>query len=295
MSADRLVAPLFVVLWSTGFVGAKLGLPYAEPMTYLALRFGLAAVLLGAWVWLVGAPWPTPRQMRDQAGIGVLVHVLYLGGVFVAIAWGLEAGVSALIVGLQPVATALFAWWFLGERLRPVQWAGLVLGFAGVVLVVLRKLEAGLGDPGGVAFCVVGLLAISLGSILQKRQSGSTPMRGGNAVQFFAAALLCGAAAFAFEDRSVDWTPTFIFALGWQVLVLSLGAITLLYILIRRGAASEVASLFFLVPPCTALLAWAMFGETLGPIEVAGMTATALGVLMVVRPETFGRRGPESL
>ena len=290
MQTDRLVAPLFVVLWSTGFVGAKLGLPYAEPMTYLGLRFGAAAVLLAVWVWLSGAAWPTRAQAGQQALIGVLVHFLYLGGVFASIAWGLEAGVSAMIVGLQPVLTAAFAAWVLGERLRPIQWLGMALGLGGVLLVVARKLDAGIGNPAGVAICAVGLLAIAVGSILQKRLSGDTPMRGGNVVQFTAAAAACFAVALVFEDRAVDWTPTFVFALGWQILVLSLGAITLLYILIRRGAASEVASLFFLVPPCTALFAWAMFGERLGPVEIAGMAVASLGVLMVNRPDVFRRR-----
>lgn len=289
MRPDLLVAPAFVVLWSTGFIGAKLGLPHAGPMTFLALRFGLVALILALWVQIVRAPWPNRTQILDQVIIGALVHFLYLGGVFVGIAWGIEAGTSALIVGLQPVVTAAIANRFLGEQLKPWQWFGIALGLSGVLLVVLRKLDAGLGDPTGVAISAVGLLGISIGSILQKSRSGKTPMRGGNAIQFSTAALCCLAVAFMFEDMTIDWAPEFVIALSWSVLPLSIGAITLLYVLIKRGQASNVASLFFLVPPCTALFAWILFGEELGWIEIMGVVAAAVGVLMVNRPEFFAR------
>jgi drug/metabolite transporter (DMT)-like permease len=292
MSLDKLVAPFFVLLWSTGFIGAKLGLPHAEPMTFLALRFGLAAALLTLWVLLSGAPWPDRGQLRDQLLIGVLVQFVYLGGVFAAIDRGIEAGLSALIVGLQPIATALIARQVLGERLRAVQWAGMALGLAGVALVVARKLGAGTGDAVGVLLCVAALLGIATGSILQKSRAGATPMRAGNAVQFAVAAACCTVVAFLAETGRVEWTGEFVLALGWLVVVLSLGAVTLLYVLIRRGAASNVASLFFLVPPCTALLAWPLFGERLGAVETAGIGATALGVLLVNRPELARRLVP---
>ncbi len=279
-----MVMPLvFVVLWSTGFISARLALPDAEPWTFLALRFGLVALALAGWMAIARAPWPTFRQWRDQGLIGLLVHVLYLGGVFFAIDLGLEAGVAAIVVGLQPVTIALMAAAVLGERLTPTQWGGMVLGFGGVALVVVRKLEAGIGDATSIGFCVVGLLAISAGSILQKARSTATPMLTGNMAQFTVSSLACGLAALAFEQGRISWTPAVIVAMGWSVVVLSLGAITLYYILIRRGAASEVASLFFLVPPCTTVIAWAMFGEVLGPVEIAGMAAAALGVLIVLR------------
>ena len=285
MTPGHLVAPLFVLLWSTGFIGAKFGLPHAEPMTFLTLRFLIGAALLAAWVLLADAAWPDRRQLRDQAVIGVLVQFVYLGGVFAAIDRGVEAGLSALIVGLQPIATAMIARQALGEQLVAVQWAGMALGLAGVALVVTRKLGAGLGDPLGVLLCVAALMGIAVGSILQKARAGATPMRAGMAVQFATAALCSGGVLLVIGTGRVEWTGEFVFALGWLVIVLSLGAVMLLYVLIRRGAASNVASLFFLVPPCTALLAWPLFGERLGAVEAAGIAATALGVLLVNRPD----------
>jgi len=284
MRLDPLVAPVFVILWSTGFIGAKLGLPHASPMTFLALRFTIVAGLLALWVLAAGAAWPTWRQARDQALIGGLLHFYYLGGAFVGISLGVEAGTTALIVGLQPVVTALIAYRFLGERMVPVQWGGMALGLAGVALVVLRKLDAGFGEPLGIFFCAVGLLGISVGSILQKSRANETPMRAGNAIQFTTAAACCFICALFFEDMSIEWAPEFIIALGWSILPLSIGAITLLYMLIKRGAATNVASLFFLVPPCTALMAWWLFDEKLGPLEVLGMALAAIGVLLVNRP-----------
>ena len=285
------IAAAFVVLWSTGFLGGKLGLPHAEPMTFLALRFGIVAVLLSVWVWVSGARWLTLEQVRDQAAIGALVHFVYLGGVFAGLAQGVEAGVAAMIVGLQPIVTALVARQILGERLVAVQWLGMALGLGGVVLVVTRKLEAGIGDPLGVLFCFLSLVGIAFGSILQKTRSGETPMRSGNAVQFASGALCCLILALTFESMTIAWTPDFVFALVWLIVVLSLGAVAILYWLIQRGAASEVASLFFLVPPCTAIFAYYLFGEVLGPLEIAGMGVTAVGVLLVNRPGIVARRG----
>jgi len=282
-------APLFVLLWSTGFIGAKLGLPHAGPMTFLALRFALVAAALALWVRLAGAPWPSRAQARDQAVIGLLLHGVYLGGVFTAISLGTEAGLAALIVGLQPIATALIARQVLGERLVSAQWLGMALGFGGVGLVVWQKLDAGIGDWRGIAFCFAALIAIAAGSVLQKTRGGDTPLRAGALVQFAAAFVVTGTVALIVEDNRVAWTGEFLFALGWLVIVLSLGAISLLIWLIRRGAASNVASLFFLVPPCTALIAWALFGEELGPVALAGIAITALGVWMVNRPGPFAR------
>ena len=284
------IAPLFVVMWSTGFIGAKLGLPHAEPMTFLSLRFALTVMALAVWVRLANAPWPSWRQTVDAALIGLLVHGVYLGGVFQAIAWGTEAGVSALIVGLQPVVTCLLASRFLGERLSPVEKIGMLLGTAGVCLVVLRKLDAGIGDIWGVLLCIAALMAISVASILQKTRAAQTPMRSGNLIQFAAAMLATGALALVIETGDVTWTQEFIFALGWLVIVLSLGAVTLYYILIQRGAASQVASLFFLVPPSTAIIAWLLFGEVMGVIEIAGLAVATLGVMMVNRPDFFRGR-----
>lgn len=284
---ETLAAPAFVLFWSTGFIGAKYGLPYAEPATFLVLRFALASALLGAWVVLARAPWPSPVQMRDAALVGVLLHAVYLGGVYQAIALGTEAWVSALIVGLHPVLTALIARRYLAERLGALQWTGIALGFLGVGLVVARKLDAGLGDWRGVALCLGSLVAISVASIVQKARAGDHPVRSSTLVQFLAAFAVLVPVSLAIESGEVQWTGTFALALGWLVVVLSLGALSLLLYLIRRGAASVVASLFFLVPPMTALMAWAIFGERMGPIEMAGVAATAVGVLMVNRPDLF--------
>ena len=286
------IAGLFVLLWSTGFLGGKMGLPHAGPMTFLALRFGIVAVLLAMWVVLASRPWLRRDQIADQVMIGALVHFLYLGGVFAGLAQCVEAGVAAMIVGLQPIGTALVARQVLGERLVALQWLGMALGLAGVIIVVARKLEAGLGDPLGVAFCFAALFGIAFGSILQKQRSEHTPMVAGNAMQFLSGAVCCAVLAAIFEPMTVEWTGAFIFALGWLVIVLSLGAVAVLYWLIERGAASEVASLFFLVPPCTAVFAWFLFGETLGLIEIAGMGLAAVGVLLVNRPTLLrGRAG----
>lgn len=285
-----LAAPAFVLLWSTGFIGAKYGLPYAGPATFLALRFALASVLLGAWVVLARAPWPNLTQARDAALVGVLLNVVYLGGVYQAIRLGTEAWVTALIVGLHPVLTPLIARRVLGERLGGPQWAGIALGFLGVGLVVARKLEAGIGDWRGVALCLGSLVAMSTASIYQKARAGAHPVRSTTLIQFLAATAVLAPVSLLAEGGAVEWTGAFVLALGWLVVVLSLGALSLLLYLIRRGAASTVASLFFLVPPTTALMAWAAFGEGMGPVEMTGVAAAALGVLMVNRPGLFARR-----
>jgi drug/metabolite transporter (DMT)-like permease len=215
------------------------------------------------------------------------LQAVYLGGVYEAIKLGIEAGVSALIVGLQPVLTAFIARQFLGERLTPVQWAGIALGFLGVGLVVMRKLDDGIGDWRGVAFCLGSLVGISIASILQKTRAADHPVRSSTLVQFIASLVVLAPLSFAFETREIIWSGELIFTMAWLVLVMSLGALSLLLFLIRRGAASNVASLFFLVPPTTAVMAWGIFGEVLGPVEIAGIAMTTVGVLMVNKPEFF--------
>jgi drug/metabolite transporter (DMT)-like permease len=285
-----LAAPLFVLLWSTGFIGAKYGLPYIEPVNFLVLRFSLVSVALLLWVVLARSAWLTWTQARDAAAIGILLQAVYLGGIYKAIDLGIEAGVSALIVGLQPVLTAFIARQFLGERLTPVQWAGITLGFLGVGLVVMRKLDAGIGDWRGVALCLASLTGISIASILQKTRAVGHPVRASTLVQFIASLAVLVPLSFAFETRVVTWSTELILTMAWLVLVMSLGALSLLLFLIRRGAASNVASLFFLVPPTTAVMAWGIFGEVLGPIEIAGIAVTTIGVLMVNKPEFFSLR-----
>lgn len=283
---------LFVLLWSTGFIGAKFGLPFAEPFTFLGIRFVLTLIVLVPLVMLLGMAWPRgPRLWGHIAVSGCLVHGAYLGGVFYAIALGMPAGLASLLVGLQPLVTAGLAGPLLGERLTRWQWIGLVLGLVGVGLVLGGKL-----DPGALAFdgfgwpalgaVLVALVGISVGTLYQKRYCTGMPLLGGTVVQYLGALALLGAGALVFEQRDVSWTPTFVLTLAWLVLVLSIAAILLLMALIKRGEASRVASLFYLVPPVTALEAWWLFDEGLPPVSLAGMLVAIAGVALVVR----GRR-----
>lgn len=284
LASDVGIPALFVLLWSTGFIGARLGLPHAGPLTFLALRYGLAAGLLVLVALAMRAPWPRRAcEIGHYAVAGLLVHGLYLGGVFVGISLGVEAGVSALIVGLQPLLTAALAGLLLGERVAPRQWAGLALGLAGVALILAPKLGRGAGDALGSLACVAALIGITAGTLYQKRYCARMDLRTGSLVQLVAAGLVTAPLAWLFEDLRVDWTGEFVFALLWLVVVLSLGAVSLLYVLIRRGAAAQVASLFFLVPPCTALIAWPLFGEALGIHGITGMGLTAVGVALATR------------
>ena len=270
---------LFVVLWSTGFIGAKLGLPDCEPLTLLSLRYGAVLLLMGAVALATRAPWPADRsQWLHIAVSGLLVHAIYLGGVFTAIRLGLPAGVTALVVGLQPVLTALGAGLFLRERVRATQWAGLALGLVGVVLVVANKVAGGPSAASLLVPAVIALGGITAGTLYQKRFCASFDLRTGSVIQFLPCLVVTALVASRTETMAVHWTPAFVFALGWLVLVLSVGAVSLLNVLIRSGSAVNVASLFYLTPPTTALIAWAMFGETLTGLALAGMALAVAGV-----------------
>jgi len=274
---------LFVLLWSTGFVSAKYGLPYAEPLTFLLLRFALVVVLMLPMALVMRAAWPkTLAQFGHVAIAGVLMQGGYLSGVFCSIHLGMSAGVSALIVGIQPILTAFASAPLFGERLHARQWSGLVLGFGGVLLVVLGRSALSGITPATLALSVLALLSITVGTLYQKRYCGAVDLRAGSVIQFSAAGLVLLPLALVFETMQVNWTGEFIFALAWLVLVLSMGAISLLYILIRKGAATRVASLFYLTPPSTALMAYALFGETLSLMAIAGMALAAIGVALVV-------------
>jgi len=264
--AWALYAPgLFVLLWSTGFLGAKFGLPHAEPLTFLLIRFALVCAILIPVALLMRARWPeTPVQVLHIAIAGLLIHATYLGGVFIAIHRGLPAGTAALITGLQPLLTALVAAPYLGEHISTRQWVGLLLGFGGVFMVVADKAGLAEATVGNVLPAFVAVLGITIGTMYQKRHGGTMDIP-------------------LFETMQVNWTGEFVFALGWLTLVLSLGAISLLILMIRHGAASRVASFFYLVPASTALFAFMMFGETLGPISITGMAVAALGVVLVNR------------
>lgn len=279
----RVAPALFVFLWGTGFIGAKFGLPYAEPLTFLLLRYSALVLLMALLAWVFRAPWPTdPRQWFHLAVAGLLIHACYLGGVFVAIKQSLPAGVVSLLVGLQPLLTATIVGAMLGDRVSLRQWAGLLLGLVGLLLVLSARLNAGFGWV-GVLPALVALLAITLGTLYQKRFCPHFDWRSGAVVQFGAAWLLTLPVAWWTEDFQVQWTGEFIFALSWLVLVLSVGAIGLLNHLIRSGTSVNVASLFYLVPPSTAIIAWLMFGERLTLIQLVGLAVAVTGVALVRR------------
>lgn len=283
-STLALMPGLFVLLWSTGFIGGKLGLPYAEPMTFLTLRFSLVTALMLVVSFATRASWPRHwSEAGHIAVVGLLLQGGYLGGVFIGIAAGVSAGLSALIVGIQPALTAALAGALLGEPVTPKQWLGLGLGLIGVFLVAASKIELGGTQLFGVAATVLALFGITLGTLYQKRFCGGMDFRSGTVIQNAVAALLmlCGAAAF--ENFHVEWHGRFVFALTWLCLVLSVGATLLLFALLRYGAAARVASLFYLVPPVTALMAYLFFGETLGAMALFGMAVAVAGVALVNR------------
>lgn len=279
-----LMPAVFVLLWSTGFLGMRLGAPYAEPFTFMLWRMGLVVAILLAAAALIRAPWPRSREeIGHIAFAGLLTHATYLCGVLIAIQKGLPLGYVALIAGLQPVLTALVATGFLGERLNAWQWAGMALGCAGVLLVVAGKTGHSEVNFAAIVSAAAGLLGITFGTLYQKRFCAGMNLVTGGIVQFTATGLVLAVLAFTFETRVVRWTPEFVFALFWLGIALSLGAITLLNLMIRRGAASQVASLFFLTPSVTAVLAWLLFNESMPLLAIAGMGVAAIGVALVTR------------
>jgi drug/metabolite transporter (DMT)-like permease len=274
---------LFVLLWSTGFIGARFGLPYIEPMTFLAVRMVFVVIIIGAIAVIGGARLPSRLEIGHSLMAGLMVHGLYLGGVFFAISQGVPAGVSALIPGLQPILTSTIANRFMGETVTRLQWLGLCLGLFGVALVLHDRSLVMSGSVVGWIGSVVSLFGITLGALYQKRYCGKIDWRTGNTVQYGGAAVLFAAASFAFETRVIHWTGELVFALAWLVLVLSIAAVGLMYWLIRRSAATGFASLFYLVPAVTALEAYLLFGEKLDALSIAGMVVCAAGVVLVNR------------
>jgi drug/metabolite transporter (DMT)-like permease len=276
------IAPaVFVVLWASGFIGAKFGLPYVEPLTFLSLRMGALVVILGVVSLITRPQWPDAIGFRHSIIAGLLVHGVYLGGVFIAIRHKLPAGLSALVVSLQPVLTSTIANSLLGERVIARQWIGLGLGLLGVYLVVADKAVTGEATAAGwvAAFCA--LIGITIGTLYQKRHGGAIDWRSGLLIQYAASGILFAFGALAFENRMIHWSIELVGALAWLVLVLSLGAVWLLYFMIRHAAATRVTSLFYLTPAVTALMAWFMFGERLGWLAIAGMAVCVTGVFLV--------------
>lgn len=277
---------LFVLIWSTGFIVARYGMPHAPPMTFLAWRYALSLGCFGLWIALARVAWPRGRaQWGHLAVTGILMHAGYLGGVWAAVKAGMGAGLSALIVGLQPVLTAV---WLsaTGARVLARQWLGLALGLAGLVLVVSHKFGA--GGPGdtatalNLALAVAALLSITVGTLYQKRFLQPCDVRTANTVQLGAALLVTLPLAWL-ENEAMHWNAESAAAMAWSVLGLTLGGSSLLYLLIQRGAAASVSSLMYLVPPCTAFMAWLLFGEPITLATVGGTALTVLGVAMVVR------------
>jgi len=278
---------LFVVLWSTGFIGAKLGLPYAEPFTFLALRMAITLAILVPVAAVFAGAWPGWRPVAHSAVTGVFVHAVYLGGVFYAIGHGMPAGISALVVALQPLLTAAVARAMLGETLRPIQIAGLAGGLAGVFLVLWPKLGSlagmsGLG-PANLLAVALSVVGISVGTVYQKRFASGVDIRLSTAAQYAGALVPLALAAWLTETMEVEWTGQFVFALAWLILVLSIGAVALLMLLIRTSSAAGTASLFYLVPAVTAVMAYVLFDETLQPIQLAGMVVVMAAVAVATR------------
>jgi drug/metabolite transporter (DMT)-like permease len=278
----------FVLLWSTGFVFAKWVLPYAPPMTFVALRFAIAAVVLAAFAIATRASLPSRRQLAHSAVVGVLLHAGYVGAVFASIDHGIPAGLSALVVGLQPVLSACVVGPWLGERVARMQWAGLVVGFAGVAVVLSHRLDLDGTTVAGLLLSLLALGCATVGTLYQKRYCADVDVRSGGVAQFAGAAVVSFAFAAAFETMEITVSAQLVGALTWFVLVLSLGAVSLLMLLIRHGAIARTTSLFYLVPPVTVLWAWLWFGEPVGAIALAGIALTAAGVWLVQR----GGRAP---
>ncbi|MDA8870122.1 EamA family transporter [Rhizobiaceae bacterium] len=281
----RAAPVVFVLLWATGFIGARMGMPYAEPGTFLAIRFALAFVLLAALAAALRAKWPGFALAWRCVAIGALLHGVYLGGVFWAVHRGMPAGVVAVIVGLQPLLTAALAGVWLGERVTRRHAIGLAAGFAGVVLVLAPKIDvAGAGITGAtVAAAVLGAIAVTIGTVWQKRLGASVDLRSGTALQYAGGVVPVLLLALTTETGTVQWTGELVFAFVWLVFVLSIGAVFLLMWLIREGSVARVSTLFFLVPGVAATLAWALFGETLSPVQLAGMALTASAVALANR------------
>jgi drug/metabolite transporter (DMT)-like permease len=286
----RSMPVVFVLIWSTGFIVARYGMPQSPPLKFLAMRFALAVLCFGAWARLARASWPAGRgQWAHLAVTGVLMHAGYLGGVWAAVKLGMGAGLVALLVGLQPVLTAV---WVAsrGGQVALRQWLGLALGFGGLALVVWQKLGLGEVDGANLALALFALVSITAGTLYQKRYLAPCAVPTANCVQNLAALLVAWPLALALETEAIRWNADFAGAMAWSVLVLTLGGSSLLYLMIQRGAATAVTSLLYLVPPTTALMAWALFGEPITLFTLAGTALTAFGVALVVRPPATTKR-----
>ncbi len=280
----RIAPGIFVLLWATGFLIAKLGVPYAQPLTILSLRFVIAAAMMLAVAIVARAPWPRSwTALGHIAMTGILLHAIYLGGCYVAIYAGMPAGMTALIVGFQPILTAALAGPLLAERIRPLQWVGISVGFGGLMMVLWERLVIDLSHPLALIMAILSLCGITAATIYQKRFCPRFDLRSGAAIQYLAASLVIVPGAWWLGFGQVDWAPTFIFALAWLVVVLSGVSIALLTWMISRGAASKVASLFYLTPPLAAVGSYFWFDEVLSPLAIAGMVVIVAGLYLLNR------------
>lgn len=285
----RAVPLIFTFLWSSGWIVAGYSAPYADPLTFLLVRFGSAAALLAAFSFAMGASWPaTPRAWLDCAVAGILLHAIYLGGVWYAVRHGVPAGISGLIAGLQPILTALFGPFIVGERISRVRWAGILCGFLGIGLVLEPQIarvdsEALWAILVPIALNIFGMVAVTLGSFWQKVRIVSGDLRTITVVQYGAAFLFTLPFAYAFEPMRIEWNLTMVLVLAWSVLVLSLGGIGLYLFILRRGEVSRIATFLYLVPALVAVEAWLLFGEKLSGVQIAGMAVTILGVVLASR------------
>ena len=290
------IAPfIFVCLWATGFVGARLGMPYSEPGTFLTIRFFWAFLLVAAIAMIARAPWPGLKTALQSVGIGMLIHGIYLGCVFWAIDQGMPAGVSAVVVGLQPLLTAILAGYVLKEKITLQHWLGLPVGMLGVVLVLLPKLNitaSGVSAETIIA-SILGMVSVTIGTVWQKSVGGASDLRSGTACQYLGAIIPVGLLAFFVETNEIEWAPGMIIAMAWSIFVLSIVAIFLLMWLIREGSVARVSSLFFMVPAVAAIMAYFLFGETLGAVQIAGMVLCAIAVALATHtPASTPGQGP---
>lgn len=281
----RFVPLLFVLLWSTCFIGAKYALPYIEPFYLLFIRMLMTLGVFAALCVIFKPQWPSFQQGRQQMVAGLLVHACYLGGVFAAIKWQMPAGITAIVVGLQPLLTSLLGWQWLGEKLRSVQWLGLILGLIGVLLILFNGQHTGGFELRfeAVIAVLLALVSISVGTLYQKRFGRGVDLLTGSVYQYFATAIAMGFLAFVFEERVIEWSAQLVLALAWLVFGLSVSAILLLMLMIREGESAKVASYFYLVPPVTAVEAWLLFGESLSFVQVGAIAITVLGVYLVLK------------
>lgn len=284
----KLAPALFVLIWSTGWISARFAAPYADPLTFLSVRYTSATLILAALAFMAGASWPRARAAGHAAASGILLHAIYLGGVWWAIAHGLPAGISGLIAAVQPILTALLAPRLVGEPISKRQWLGIALGFSGILLVLWPKLSGLTGAalqaqliPLGIN--VIAMISVTFGTFYQKKFIQTGDLRTVTTLQYTGALAVTLPLAFLLEPMRIEWNMIMILNLGWSVLALSIGAIGLLLLLIRRGAVSRAATLIYLVPPAVALEALVLFGETMVPLQILGMAITASGVALAVR------------